>query len=65
MKGAEKIAVLALLVVFACAAGAALFADASVADEHPHLLSGWLYWQSGRFAGGLDNPLGQLWTRRS
>ena len=36
-------------------------ADSSVADEHPHLLSGWLYWASGRFAGGLDNPpLGQL-----
>ena len=36
-------------------------ADSSVADEHPHILSGWLYWASGRFAGGLDNPpLGQL-----
>jgi 4-amino-4-deoxy-L-arabinose transferase-like glycosyltransferase/tetratricopeptide (TPR) repeat protein len=33
-----------------------------VADEHPHAASGYLYWSSGRFAGGIDNPpLGQLW----
>ncbi len=39
----------------------ALILDSSVADEHPHILSGWLYWASGRPNGGLDNPpLGQL-----
>ena len=50
-----------LLVSYAALAGAALWSDASVADEHPHILSGWLFWESGRFSGGLDNPpLGQL-----
>jgi Flp pilus assembly protein TadD/4-amino-4-deoxy-L-arabinose transferase-like glycosyltransferase len=35
--------------------------NSSVADEHPHILSGWLYWESALFSGGLDNPpLGQL-----
>ena len=50
-----------LLVLLAARAAWGLVADASVADEHPHILSGWLYWQSGRFGGGVDNPpLGQL-----
>lgn len=54
-----------LLVVFLALTAAQAFwatrRDASVADEHPHILSGWLYWQCGRFSGGLDNPpLGQL-----
>ena len=52
----------AILLAAHCGLGlAATFSDSSVADEHPHLLSGWLYWQSGRFSGGLDNPpLAQL-----
>ena len=59
--GRERFAAAALLGLFALAAGAGLVGDASVADEHPHILSGYLYWKSGRFAGGLDNPpLGQL-----
>jgi len=59
--GREWLAVAGLLALFAVAAGAGLLADSSVADEHPHILSGYLYWKTGRFAGGLDNPpLGQL-----
>jgi len=51
----------ALLALYALLALPALLLDSSVADEHPHILSGWLYWESGRFSGGLDNPpLGQL-----
>ncbi len=51
----------ALLALYALLAVPALLRDASVADEHPHILSGWLFWDSGRFSGGLDNPpLGQL-----
>jgi len=51
----------ALLAAYALLGVAGLRSDSSVADEHPHILSGFLYWTSGRFAGGLDNPpLGQL-----
>ena len=28
----------------------------SVYDEHPHILSGYSYLQTGKFSGGLDNP---------
>ena len=28
----------------------------SVYDEHPHILSGYSYLQTGKFTGGLDNP---------
>ena len=51
----------ALLALYALLAVPAIRRDAAVADEHPHILSGWLFWDSGRFSGGLDNPpLGQL-----
>jgi tetratricopeptide (TPR) repeat protein len=56
-----RVAFLLLLALYATLAATAMLADSSVADEHPHILSGWLYWESGRFSGGLDNPpLGQL-----
>ena len=52
----------ALLALLAARAVWGALADASVADEHPHILAGWLYAHSGRFGGGFDNPpLGQLW----
>ncbi len=51
----------ALLALYALLAVPAIQREAAVADEHPHILSGWLFWDSGRFSGGLDNPpLGQL-----
>lgn len=57
----ERVLVLAFLALYAALALWAVAGDSSVADEHPHILSGWLYWQAGRFSGGLDNPpLGQL-----
>jgi hypothetical protein len=59
--GRERLAVAALVTLLAARAGSGMVADSSVADEHPHILAGWLYWQSGRFGGGFDNPpLGQL-----
>jgi 4-amino-4-deoxy-L-arabinose transferase-like glycosyltransferase/tetratricopeptide (TPR) repeat protein len=59
--GREGGVLLAFLSLLAASALWALALDASVADEHPHILSGWLFWESGRFSGGLDNPpLGQL-----
>lgn len=57
----EAAAVALLLGLGAMQLGIAANEDASVGDEHPHILSGWLYAQCGRFSGGLDNPpLGQL-----
>jgi 4-amino-4-deoxy-L-arabinose transferase-like glycosyltransferase len=50
-----------LLVLLVALATWGAATDSSVADEHPHVLSGLLFWDSGRFSGGLDNPpLGQL-----
>ncbi len=58
----ERVLAGVCLVLAATLGATALVRDASVADEQPHLLSGWLYWETGRFAGGFDNPpLGQLW----
>ena len=47
---------------FALQVGWAALEDASVADEHPHIVAGYLHWKSGHTAGGIANPpLGQLW----
>jgi tetratricopeptide (TPR) repeat protein len=59
----ERVLVVVCLALAATLGGVAACRDASVADEQPHLLSGWLYWETGQFAGGFDNPpLGQLWV---
>ncbi|UCE03197.1 MAG: tetratricopeptide repeat protein [Candidatus Latescibacterota bacterium] len=52
---------IALLALYMSLAVWSARSNSSVADEHPHILSGWLYWESGHFSGGLDNPpLAQL-----
>jgi len=49
------------LLLFVLLAGIGLVRDASVADEHPHILAGWLAWRTHHATGGFDNPpLGQL-----
>lgn len=57
---------LRLLLLFGFVASAlwASMANGSVNDEYAaHVTSGYLYWSSGRFAGGVHNPpLGQLWV---
>ncbi len=51
-----------LALAFALQVGWAAVEDASVADEHPHVVAGYLHWKSGHTAGGIANPpLGQLW----
>ena len=52
----ERLLVLAFLGLYVFLALWAASGDASVADEHPQILSGWLFWHSGRFSRGLDNP---------
>ena len=58
----QRAAPVLLGLAFVLQAGWALRQDASVGDEHPHILAGYLHWKSGHTAGGLGNPpLGQLW----
>lgn len=57
----ERIFLACAIAVFLLLAGTAAWRDASVADEHPHILAGWLQWRTHQGAGGFDNPpLGQL-----
>jgi tetratricopeptide (TPR) repeat protein len=54
-----------LIVLAFIAAGVwASIANGSVNDEYAaHITGGYLYWVTGRFAGGVHNPpLGQLWV---
>lgn len=55
---------LLLVLGFVASALWASVANGSVNDEYAaHITSGYLYWSSGRFAGGVHNPpLGQLWV---
>jgi 4-amino-4-deoxy-L-arabinose transferase-like glycosyltransferase len=57
---------LSLFILFAytVAAIASAIANGSVNDEYAaHVTAGYLYWLTGKFAGGVHNPpLGQLWV---
>ncbi len=57
----EAAAALLLLVFFANALIAALVNSGAGDELAAHIPSGYLYWKSGSFGGGIDNfPLGQL-----
>lgn len=59
----ERWIVISLLVLCALNMVAAAVRNSAVADElGAHIPSGYLYWASGEYSGGIDNfPLGQLW----
>src|SRR5262249_37803240 len=52
----EVLLVCGALLAWMALAVASVARDASVYDEHPHIVSGYSHLMSGRFAGGLDNP---------
>lgn len=45
-----------VLIAWVVLAAVSVAPDASVYDEHPHIVSGYSHFESGRFTGGLDNP---------